>query len=117
MTQTQTDLVMTATASLQNSLEKSSLKDLVRARTRRSMMLCDCSGSMSTTEGDRRRIDLVNDALKPIRADNPNARIIAFASEPRLCRGDLPPNRRRYGPRRRHPRSGTVSAMPDGDLV
>ena len=55
------------------------------------VILCDCSGSMSTTEGDRRRIDLVNDALKPIRADNPNARIIAFASEPRLCRGDLPP--------------------------
>jgi Mg-chelatase subunit ChlD len=63
-----TDLTVTKTAldRLNRTIEKDSLDDLVKARTRRSLLLLDCSSSMSwrLTSGERRI-----DALRKVHAD------------------------------------------------
>lgn len=67
-------LVTTASAldRLNRSMEKSSLDDLVKARTRRSLLLVDCSGSMvSPTRSGDRRIDTLRKVVRGLRETHP----------------------------------------------
>jgi hypothetical protein len=65
-------MATTAASQLTKSLEKKSLKDLVRARTRRSLLLVDCSGSMgsATTTGER-KIDALRKVVEMLRKTHP----------------------------------------------
>jgi Mg-chelatase subunit ChlD len=73
MTQS-TDLVATKAAldQLNKSLERSSLDDLVQARTRRSLLLVDCSGSMSDrVRTGARKIDALRKVVETLRTTHP----------------------------------------------
>jgi Mg-chelatase subunit ChlD len=74
MTDTTTTLTTTKTAldQLNKSLEKKSLKDLVRARTKRSLLIVDCSGSMrEPIRSGERKIDALRTVVKNLRETHP----------------------------------------------
>lgn len=52
----------------------------VRLRPRAAFVLADVSASMAESAGARRKIDVLDEALGPVRG---NARLIAFGAEPR----------------------------------
>jgi len=58
------------------------------------VILLDTSASMATYAGAKRRIDLLDDVLKMVIADAPDARVIVFNSAAReLSRLDMEPGR------------------------
>jgi Mg-chelatase subunit ChlD len=74
-TTTGTDLATTQNAldRLNKSMAKSSLDDLVKAKTRRTLLLVDCSGSMADTirrTGDR-KIDALRKIVDDLRKTHP----------------------------------------------
>lgn len=78
-----------ALATLQRSLAKTSLRDLVRAK-RASMLLVDASGSMSDTlETGARKIDELRKVVA-ILAETHAVPMVAFGSSVDLVRGDIP---------------------------
>jgi Mg-chelatase subunit ChlD len=70
---TQIATVQTALDRLNKSLAKTSLDEFVNARTRRSLLLVDCSGSMDTrlSATGERRIDALRKVVADIRQDHP----------------------------------------------
>lgn len=65
---------------LNRSLEKNSLDDLVKARTRRSLLLVDCSDSMSSRiRTGERAIDALRKVVKGLRETHP-VPVAAFGS-------------------------------------
>jgi len=69
-----TTLATTATAvdQLKASAGASSLQSLVRGRVKRSLLLVDCSGSMSsTTSKSERKIDVLRKVVKDLRESHP----------------------------------------------
>jgi hypothetical protein len=74
------DLVKSSTSldQLNKSLTKGSLADLVKARTRRSLLLVDCSGSMSDRiRSGERKIDALRATVKTLRETHP-VPVVAF---------------------------------------
>jgi Mg-chelatase subunit ChlD len=74
MTTTSTDLATTQSAldKLTKSAGRSSLDDLVKARTRRSLLLVDCSGSMEDRiRTGERRIDALRKVAADLRETHP----------------------------------------------
>jgi hypothetical protein len=64
--------ITNAAAKLNKSLAKSSLDDLVKARTRRSLLLVDCSGSMvDTIRTGERKIDALRKVVDTLRETHP----------------------------------------------
>jgi hypothetical protein len=74
-TTTTTDLATTAKSALDRlnrSLETSDLDAIVRGRSRRSLLLVDCSGSMNeTVKSGKRKIDALRSVVEELRSTHP----------------------------------------------
>lgn len=82
-------LIRNAQDKLTKSLGKDSLDDLVASRTRRSLLLCDISSSMSfTIRTGERRIDALRKVVENLRESQP-VPVAAFNGDVRLV-DDIP---------------------------
>lgn len=80
---TNNDAVALAITKLNSSLEKTSLKDLIRARTRRSIMLVDVSSSMNDTiRSGGTKVNAMRTVARELRESHP-VPIVAFGG--RIC--------------------------------
>lgn len=84
-------LVRAANDKLVKSLGKDSLDDLVRARTRRSLLLVDCSASMGqlTRKGER-RIDALRKVVENLRTTQPVPVAAFYSNSVRLVDEMIP---------------------------
>jgi hypothetical protein len=67
-----TDALVKATAALAKTTQRDSLDDLIAARTRRSLLLVDCSASMGgLVDGSERKIDALRKVVATLTATHP----------------------------------------------